>query len=85
MAKIRVVVAGYGNVGRGVLAALKNNPDMVAVGVLSRNPDRVRKSFNEIPVMQIADVDAWLDTRPEELSRGMGEDASLISHILDSN
>ena len=62
MAKIRVVVAGYGNVGRGVLAALKNNPDMVAVGVLSRNPDRVRKSFNEIPVMQIADVDAWLDT-----------------------
>ena len=28
MAKIRVAVAGYGNVGRGVLAALKNNPDM---------------------------------------------------------
>ena len=61
MAKIRVAVAGYGNVGRGVLAALKNNPDMEAVGVLSRNPDRVKKSFNEVPVMQINDVDAWLE------------------------
>ena len=61
MTKIRVVVAGYGNVGRGVLAALKNNPDMEAVGVLSRNPDRVKKSFNEVPVIQINDVDAWLE------------------------
>lgn len=60
MEKIRVVVAGYGNVGRGVLAALKNNPDMEAVGVVSRNPERVKKSFNELPVMQIADVDAWI-------------------------
>ena len=60
MRKIRVVVAGYGNVGRGVLAALKNNPDMEAVGVVSRNPDRVKKSFSELPVMQISEVDAWI-------------------------
>lgn len=62
MAEIRVVVAGYGNVGRGVLAALKNNPDMAAVGVVSRNPERVKKSFSELPVMQIADTDQWLKT-----------------------
>ena len=61
MSSIRVVVAGYGNVGRGVLAALKNNPDMEVAGVVSRNPDRVKKSFNEVPVMQINDVDAWLE------------------------
>lgn len=60
MAEIRVVVAGYGNVGRGVLAALKNNPDMVAAGVVSRNPERVKKSFNDLPVMQIADTDGWI-------------------------
>lgn len=60
MRKTRVVVAGYGNVGRGVLAALKNNPDMEAVGVVSRNPDRVKKSFSELPVMQISEVDAWI-------------------------
>lgn len=60
MPEIRIVVAGYGNVGRGVLAALKNNPDMKAVGVVSRNPERVKKSFNELPVMQIADTDSWI-------------------------
>ena len=60
MAKIRVAVAGYGNVGRGVIAALKNNPDMECVGVVSRNPARVKKTFSELPVMAMADVDAWL-------------------------
>ena len=60
MAKIRVAVAGYGNVGRGVIAALKNNPDMECVGVVSRNPARVKKTFPELPVMAMADVDAWL-------------------------
>ena len=60
MSKIRVVVAGYGNVGRGVLAALKNNPDMECVGVVSRNPERVKRSFTELPVLPMADVDAWL-------------------------
>ena len=60
MAKIRVVVAGYGNVGRGVIAALKNNPDMELAGVVSRNPERVKKSFSAAPVMPIAEIDSWL-------------------------
>ncbi|MBE6389094.1 MAG: diaminopimelate dehydrogenase [Lentisphaerae bacterium] len=66
MTKIRVAVVGYGNVGRGVLAALKNNPDMEAVGVISRNPERVRKTFSGLPVMALADTDAWLEAlRPD--------------------
>ena len=66
MKKIRVAVVGYGNVGRGVLAALKNNPDMEAVGVVSRSPERVRKSFNELPVLPMADVAAWVqELRPD--------------------
>lgn len=60
MSQIRVVVAGYGNVGRGVIAAVKNNPDMVIAGIVSRNPDRVKKSVADIPVMQIADIDGWM-------------------------
>jgi len=60
MSKIRVVVAGYGNVGRGVIAALKNNPDMECAGIVSRNPDRVKKTVSDLPVMQIADTDAWI-------------------------
>ena len=57
---IRVVVAGYGNVGRGVIAAVKNNPDMVLAGVVSRSPERVKKELAGLPVMPLADVAAWV-------------------------
>ena len=30
-AKIRILVVGFGNVARGVLASIKNNPDMELV------------------------------------------------------
>ena len=40
---IRIGIAGYGNLGRGVEAAVKNNPDMELVAVFSRrDPDRVK-------------------------------------------
>ena len=60
MNKIKIAVAGFGNVGRGVIAALKKNPDMECVGILSRDPERVKKSVSDLPVMQIADSTAWL-------------------------
>ena len=34
--KIKVAIAGYGNLGRGVESALAQNPDMQLVGVFSR-------------------------------------------------
>ena len=39
MSKIRVVVAGYGNVGRGVIAALANNPDIIIADEPTGNVD----------------------------------------------
>ena len=36
MQKIRVGIAGYGNLGRGVELALKKCPDMELVGIFSR-------------------------------------------------
>lgn len=35
---IKVGILGYGNLGRGVEAAIKHNPDMALVGVFSRRP-----------------------------------------------
>ncbi|MBZ2199675.1 diaminopimelate dehydrogenase [Occultella gossypii] len=35
---IRIGIAGYGNLGRGVEAALAKNPDMTLVGIFSRRP-----------------------------------------------
>lgn len=38
-ASIRIGIAGYGNLGRGVEAAIAKNPDMVLVGIFTRrNP-----------------------------------------------
>ena len=66
MSAIRVVIAGYGNVGRGVLAAIKNNPDMVAVGIVSRSPERVKKEITDLPVMQLEEVEKWVaELRPD--------------------
>ena len=63
MSAIRIVVAGY---GRGVLAALKNNPDMGAVGIVSRSPERVKKSFDELPVLPLNDIENWVrELRPD--------------------
>lgn len=66
MSAVRVAIVGYGNVGRGVLAALKNNPDLIPVGVISRNPERVKKTFNDLPVLPLDDVEKWVaELRPD--------------------
>ena len=47
MAKIKLAVIGYGNIGRGVLEAIKKNSDMELACILSRSPDRVRAEIGE--------------------------------------
>ena len=43
MKKIRIGIVGYGNLGKGVEAALKNTPDMELAGIFSRrNPDDIK-------------------------------------------
>ena len=34
--QIRIGIAGYGNLGRGVEAAVAKNPDMVLAGIFTR-------------------------------------------------
>lgn len=38
MSKIRIGIVGYGNLGRGVELAIKQNPDMELAGVFTRRP-----------------------------------------------
>lgn len=41
--KIKIGIVGYGNLGRGVEAGIKNNPDMELVGVFTRrNPEDLK-------------------------------------------
>jgi len=65
MEKIRVLVVGYGNVGRGVLLSLKNQPDMEVVGIASRSVERVKKNVKDIPVVSIADAEACKALNPD--------------------
>lgn len=54
--KTRIAIAGYGNLGRGVEAALKQNNDMEAYAVFSRrDPDTV-KTLTGIPVYKMDDI-----------------------------
>lgn len=49
--QIRIGIAGYGNLGRGVEAALAQNPDMTLVGVYTRRaPEDVATLNPETPV-----------------------------------
>ena len=57
---IRVAIAGYGNLGRGVEAALKQNPDMDLVGVFSRrDPASVTLLNKDVPVYPMAEIEQY--------------------------
>ena len=48
---INVAIVGYGNVGRGVIAALGNSADMKLVAAFSRRPEQVAKQLKGIAVL----------------------------------
>ncbi len=67
MQKIRVLIVGYGNIGRGVRQAIERNPDMELAGIVSRSPERVaREVAGACPVMPVAPAADWLkELRPD--------------------
>ena len=59
---IRVGICGYGNLGRGVEAAVNMNEDMELVGVFSRrNPDTLKINTPSAGVYHIDDVENFKD------------------------
>lgn len=51
MAKIKIGIAGYGNLGRGVEYAIRQNDDMELVGVFTRrNPESVKLNTEGVKV-----------------------------------
>lgn len=60
--RIRVAIAGYGNLGRGVESALAQNPDMRLVGVFSRrDPASVTLLDSSVPVYDMATIEQYQD------------------------
>lgn len=59
---IRIGILGYGNLGRGVECAIKQNADMELVAVFTRrDPATVQILTDDVPVCRIADVQDWKD------------------------
>lgn len=58
--KIRVGIVGYGNLGRGVQAAVRQNPDMRLVGVFTRrDPTTLVLDDDTIPVHSLERIEAF--------------------------
>lgn len=79
--KIRVAIVGFGNVGREVLPAVEESPDMEVAGIVLRNPkkiDSVKKLVGDVPVVtdvaELGKVDAAILSIP---SRSVPEVAPM--------
>ena len=58
---MKIAIFGYGNLGRGVEAAMVQNPDCELVGVFSRRDPAAVKTRTGIPVYPAADVVKYKD------------------------
>lgn len=58
----RIGILGYGNLGRGVECAVRQNPDMELVAVFTRRePSEVTILTNTAKVCSVADIPNWKD------------------------
>ena len=58
---MRIGIVGYGNLGRGVELAVKENPDVELVAVFTRrNPDTVKIQTPNVPVVSVDKAADWI-------------------------
>lgn len=59
---IRIGIVGYGNLGKGVEAAISHNPDMELVAVFTRrNPEDVILEISHAEPVHISEVESYVD------------------------
>ncbi|MBQ6554404.1 MAG: diaminopimelate dehydrogenase, partial [Firmicutes bacterium] len=59
---IKIGIMGYGNLGRGVECAIKQNADMELAAVFTRrDPAAVSILTDSAKVCSVNDIDAWKD------------------------
>ena len=59
---MRLGILGYGNLGRGVESAIRQNPDMELVAVFTRrNPEDLKINTTTAKVLNISELEAWAD------------------------
>ncbi|MFR6111723.1 MAG: hypothetical protein ACLUIQ_10615 [Dialister invisus] len=54
---IKIGILGYGNIGRGVETALRDNPDMELAAVFTRrDPSQVKILSENVPVISVSEM-----------------------------
>lgn len=62
MDKIRLGIVGYGNVGKGVEAAIKQNPDMELIAVFTRRPpESLKINTPTAKIVNFSDAEKYVD------------------------
>jgi diaminopimelate dehydrogenase len=59
--KIRVAIAGYGNLGKGIESQLPKNPDMELVCIFTRRDPSKLEIKSSVPVVSVNDMANWKD------------------------
>lgn len=87
MEKIRIGIAGYGNIGRGAELAILRNADMELKAVFTRRaPESVKIMTEGVPVVHMNDVISWKeDIDVMILCGGSATDLPVIGPELAKN
>lgn len=59
--KIKIGILGYGNLGRGVEIAIKNNRDMELVAIFTRRDPKEIETIYSKNVYNVSEIDKWKD------------------------
>jgi len=57
----RVAILGYGNLGRGVEAAIKKNPDMELSAIFTRRNPNELKVNSSAQIVSVNEIESWQD------------------------
>lgn len=58
---MRLAILGYGNLGRGVENAVKQNPDMELVAIFTRRNPSDLKVNSDAKVVNVSEIESWKD------------------------
>lgn len=59
---IQLAIVGYGNLGRGVETAVRQNPDIKLTAVFTRrDPEKITLQTPGVPVLKLEQLESWTD------------------------
>lgn len=61
MNKIRIAIAGYGNLGKGVESQIIKNEDMELICIFTRRDPNVINNISTVPVIHESEMEKWKD------------------------